>query len=432
MSMRRGVLFRKSAADHQGDLEAIRRMSTEEPLLLRGRIWTGAETEQALVEDGVIEVSAGTIRRLRPADFRDRPAELDQYGQPYTFLPGMVDLHNHGGAGHSFPTSDAEGCRIAAQYHRSRGTTTLLASLVSAEGSALVHQAGRLSQLADEGTIAGIHLEGPFLSPLRCGAQDPAALVPGDPGLLLQIIEAARGHLRSITVAPEVENFQELLRICADHRLVVSLGHSDASFAETQRALEAASVAGAAVTATHLFNAMPPMHHRAPGPAGALLRAAAEGRVVAELVADGVHLDDAMVAIALSAAPHHVAFVSDAMAAAGMEDGIYTLGGSAVQVVDAVARLTAPPGPPTAIAGGTSALVDQVIRHAGEALLSEGIKSSEEISRAARVVRACTRTPAQVLGLSDRGWLGPGLRADVVQLDSQAGVSRVLSQGRAQ
>lgn len=407
-------------------------MTTQEPLVLRGRIWTGAGAAHALVEDGVIEVSAGTIRCVRPAESTDAPAELDQYGRPHTFLPGLVDLHNHGGGGHSFPTSDADGCGIAAQHHRSRGTTTLLASLVSAEGPALVRQAGVLSQLAEEEMVSGIHLEGPFLSSRRRGAHDPAALVPGDPELLLRIIEAARGHLRSITIAPETDNLQKLLQVCSDHRVVVSLGHSDASVAETEDALEAASAAGVAVTATHLFNAMPALDHRDPGIAGALLRAAAEGRLVAELVADGVHLDDVMVAIALSAAPAQIAFVSDAMAAAGMKDGTYTLGGSAVVVRDAVARLAAPPGQPAALAGGTSALVDQVIRHAGEVLLSERIKSSAEISRAARVVRACTQTPAQVIGLNDRGLLAPGLRADVVQLDSQGKVSRVLTRGRAQ
>lgn len=407
-------------------------MTTQEPLVLRGRIWTGAGAAHALVEDGVIEVSAGTIRCVRPAESTDAPAELDQYGRPHTFLPGLVDLHNHGGGGHSFPTSDADGCGIAAQHHRSRGTTTLLASLVSAEGPALVRQAGVLSQLAEEEMVSGIHLEGPFLSSRRRGAHDPAALVPGDPELLLRIIEAARGHLRSITIAPETDNLQKLLQVCSDHRVVVSLGHSDASVAETEDALEAASAAGVAVTATHLFNAMPALDHRDPGIAGALLRAAAEGRLVAELVADGVHLDDVMVAIALSAAPAQIAFVSDAMAAAGMKDGTYTLGDSAVVVRDAVARLAAPPGQPAALAGGTSALVDQVIRHAGEVLLSERIKSSAEISRAARVVRACTQTPAQVIGLNDRGLLAPGLRADVVQLDSQGKVSRVLTRGRAQ
>lgn len=407
-------------------------MTTQEPLVLRGRIWTGAGAAHALVEDGVIEVSAGTIRCVRPAESTDAPAELDQYGRPHTFLPGLVDLHNHGGGGHSFPTSDADGCGIAAQHHRSRGTTTLLASLVSAEGPALVRQAGVLSQLAEEEMVSGIHLEGPFLSSRRRGAHDPAALVPGDPELLLRIIEAARGHLRSITIAPETDNLQKLLQVCSDHRVVVSLGHSDASVAETEDALEAASAAGVAVTATHLFNAMPALDHRDPGIAGALLRAAAEGRLVAELVADGVHLDDVMVAIALSAAPAQIAFVSDAMAAAGMKDGTYTLGDSAVVVRDAVARLAAPPGQPAALAGGTSALVDQVIRHAGEVLLLERIKSGAEISRAARVVRACTQTPAQVIGLNDRGLLAPGLRADVVQLDSQGKVSRVLTGGRAQ
>lgn len=407
-------------------------MTMDGSFLLRGRIWTGRDDDQAFMPDGVIEASAGPICCVRAAESSDEPAELDYWGEPYTFLPGMVDLHNHGGGGHGFPTSDADGCRSAARYHRSRGTTTLLASLVSAEGSALIHQARLLSHLAEEGSIAGIHLEGPFLSLLRCGAHDPAAVVSGDPDLLLQVIEAARGHLRSITVAPEMENFQEILQVCADYRLVVSLGHSDASFEETERALEAASAADAPVTATHLLNAMPPMHHRDPGVAGALLKAAVEGRVVAELVADGVHLDDAMVGLTLSAAPGHVAFVSDAMAAAGMKDGPYTLGGPAVVVGDGVARLATYGDRSRVLAGGTSSLVDQVIRHAGKLLLAEDIKSDEEVSRAVRVVRACTRTPAQVLGLSDRGLLQPGLRADVVQLDSQARVSRVLVQGPTQ
>lgn len=395
----------------------------------RGRVWTGEDT---LLDDGVLEVSAGVIQRLRPAEPTDSPAELDQQGRAFTLLPGMIDLHNHGGGGYSFPTSDAEGCRRAAEHHRSRGTTTLLASLVSADASTLLHQAGLLSQVAEDGLIAGIHLEGPFLSPLRRGAQDSAALVRGDPHLLLQIIEAARGHLRSITVAPEVENFPEILQVCAEYRLVVSLGHSDASLATTELALEAAAAAGARVTATHLFNAMPPMHHRAPGIAGALLRAASEGRVVAELVADGVHLDDAMVSIALSAAPNHMAFVSDAMSAAGMPDGTYTLGGSTVIAADGAAHLAASADRPKTIAGGTSALVDQVIRHAGAALLSERTHTGDELARAERAVRAATRTPAQVLGLSDRGLLKPGLRADVVKLDSQARVASVLTQGRPQ
>lgn len=405
-------------------------MSNEQNQLWRGRIWTGRRGDQALVDDGILEVSAGFIRSVRPAGVSDPPAEVDQHGRPYTFLPGMVDLHNHGGAGHSFPTSDAADCRTAAAHHRSRGTTSMLASLVSSEGAELIAQAGVLAQLADEETVSGIHLEGPFLSPVRCGAQDPAALIPGDAILLSRIIEAARGHVRSVTIAPEVDGFQEVVKVCAEHAVVVSLGHSDASADQTEAAMETAESAGVRVTGTHLFNGMPTMHHRFPGIAGALLRAASEGRLVVELVADGVHLDDTTVAIALAAAPDSVAFVSDAMAAAGVGDGSYTLGGAAVTVGSGVARLTGPGGQEGSIAGGTSSLVDQLRRHAGDTLLPGGSASGDSISRAARAVHACTSTPARVLDLVDRGRLEPGLQADAMKLDSVGGVTSVFVQGR--
>ena len=407
-------------------------MSNERNQLWRGRIWTGHPGDQALIEDGVLESSDGLIRRVRPAEVSDPPADVDQHGHPYTFLPGMVDLHNHGGAGHSFPTSDAADCRTAARHHRSRGTTSMLASLVSADGPQLVAQADVLAQLAEEGALAGIHLEGPFLSPVHCGAQDPAALIPADPDLLRRIIKAGRGHVRSMTIAPEVEGFEEAVQVCAEHAVVVSLGHSDASADQTEAALGKAAAAGASLTGTHLFNGMPTLHHRRPGIAGALLRAASEGRITVELVADGVHLDDTTVAIALAAAPDRVAFVSDAMAAAGVGDGSYTLGGAAVTVRSGVARLTGPEGQPGSIAGGTSALVDQLLRHAGEALLAQGTVSAEALSGAARVVRACTSTPASVLGLEHRGRLEAGVQADAVKLDSAGEVTNVFVQGREQ
>jgi len=404
-----------------------------EPEVLRGRVWTGSDASAALIEDGVIEIGYGRILDVREASSSDGPAQLDQWANRYTFLPGMVDLHNHGGAGHSFPTSDVDGCHRASNYHLSRGTTTMLASLVSATRDDLIAQASVLADLADSEVIHGIHLEGPFLSPSYCGAQDPNALRDGDPGLLLEVAQAARGHLRSITLAPETQNYAELVRLCAQRRIVVSLGHSSASDATASRALDTATVTGAVATTTHLFNGMPPLHHREPGIAGAMLRAAAQSRLTAELVADGTHLDDATVELVLACAPQNVAFVSDAMAAAGMNDGAYTLGAVEVQVHGGVARLISSEGTVGAIAGGTSSLLDQVLRHAGPPLLSGAPQPSpEQISRAATVIRACSANPARVLRLTDRGELRPDLRADVVQLDSSGEVKRVLIAGREQ
>lgn len=401
--------------------------------VLRGRIWTGTDASTTFIQDGVIEIRSGTIFDVREALGSDDPMQMDEDGRPYTFLPGMVDLHNHGGVGHSFPTSGVEGCLRASNHHRSRGTTTMLASLVSADRADLIAQAAVLAEVADAGFIHGIHLEGPFLSSAYCGAQDPDTLRTGDPSLLLEITKAARGHLRSMTLAPETQNYAELIRLCVEHNIVVSLGHSGASDAVATRALDTAIEAGGTLTATHLFNGMPPLHHRNPGIAGALLRAAITGRLTAELVADGTHLDDAMVELALACAPQHIALVSDAMAAAGMGDGAYTLGSVAVKVREGVARLVSSDAADGSIAGGTSSLLDQVLRHAHPHLLPQNSQLTlEQISVAATVVRAVSATPARVLGLVDRGELRPGLRADLVKLDSRGEVRSVLAAGHQQ
>lgn len=397
---------------------------------MRGRVWTGRNDAVPFFEDAVLEIEAGRVLGVRSAMSSDDPAALDRTGNPHTFLPGMVDLHNHGGAGQSFPTADAEGCRTAVSYHRSRGTTSMLASLVSADGPSLIAQSTVLAELAEAGVIAGIHLEGPFLSGKRCGAQDPAALTPGDPDLLLDIIRASRGHLRSITIAPETKQYERLVQVCAEHHVVASLGHSDASANETDHALSVAMEAGAVVTATHLFNGMPPMHHRHPGIAGALLGAAARDEVTVELVADGVHLDDSMVGLVLTAARGRVAFVSDAMAAAGMVDGTYNLGTAPVVVHEGVARLAVSDGGEGSIAGGTSSLLDQMIRHAGGVLWTGSWGEQHHRTRwAACVVAACTSTPARALGMKDRGELAAGMRADVVELNSCGELTRVFVAG---
>lgn len=275
--------------------------------------------------------------------------------------PGLADLHNHGGAGFSFPTSDLEGCRAAARHHRSFGSTTLLASTVSQKREVLLPQLDILATLAENDELDGIHAEGPFVNACRCGAQDPDAIVPGDPDFFADMLEAARGQLRSITIAPETAHAHEIVDACAADNVIVSLGHTDADFSVTTELIRYALQRGATVTATHLFNAMPPFHHRDPGPIAAFLDAAATDNVYLELIADSVHLHNHTVAtVAHSVGFPAVSFVSDAMGAAGKADGDYVLGALAVTVKDGVARLTTSDGSEGAIAGGTSRVSDQV------------------------------------------------------------------------
>ncbi|MDO5512491.1 N-acetylglucosamine-6-phosphate deacetylase [Corynebacterium sp.] len=367
---------------------------------------------------GQVVTPAGVIPHARITVDNEVIADVEKLdGTPaddLTFVPGFVDIHNHGGLRGSFPTSTADQCRTAADFHLSHGTTTLLASLVSASEESMLRQVPLLAELCEEGVLAGIHLEGPFVNSCRCGAQDPAAIIPGDPDMLDRVARAGAGHVRQITFAPETAHAHELLDVCATHNIIASLGHTDASFEETTELIAAARDRGVTVTATHLFNAMPPVHHRAPGAAAALIHAAARQEAFVELIADGVHLDDGTVDMVMAAVGSSALFVTDAMQAAGMPDGDYDLGTLAVTVVDGVARLTSG----GAIAGGTSTLADQVARH-----LRRGIPLTT-------LVAAASTTPAQVLGMDGSiGALAPGHRADIVALRPDGTVAQVIRRG---
>ena len=244
-------------------------------------------------------------------------------------VPGFIDVHNHGGAGGGFPTGTIEECIDAAMYHRARGSTTLWASLVSAPGDELVAQTSMLASLAQQ-----------------------------DPDMFAEVISAGEGYLKSITFAPETAHVDQLFELCAQHGVIASLGHTNADFDTMAAAISRGREIGATVTATHLFNAMPQIHHRAPGAAAALISAGARGEIGLEVIADGTHLDDGAVDMVINAAPHNSFGITDAMAAAGKADGDYVLGALDVTVADGVARLTNG----GAIAGGTSTLAEQFSR----------------------------------------------------------------------
>lgn len=371
-------------------------------------------TREGILPHHTVTVTDTTITSVEPA--AGEPLPLGE--QPF-ILPGFADLHNHGGAGYSFPTDSAEGCSAAALHHRAYGTTTLLASTVSATEEPLLAQLAKLADLCEEGVIDGIHAEGPFVNKSRCGAQDPAAIVAANGRFLQAMIEAARGHLVSVTFAPEAPRAPKLIDLCARHGVIASFGHTDADYIRTSAMVREATLAGATVTATHLFNAMPQIHHRAPGAAAALMTAAAHGDAVVELIADGVHLDDRTVAWVMDMLPtDQIVFVTDAMAAAGMDDGDYTLGALDVTVDKGVARLATKNGAPGAIAGGTSRLIDQLRRQ---------IEAGRD---PVAVVRAATNGHALV-GRPDRGHIRVGAPADLVVCGADFYVKQTICRGVA-
>ncbi len=384
-------------------------------LALRGRV-VGPDRVH---DDGLVLCRDGRVEWVgavadAPADGPELPAS-----RGWTLLPGLVDVHCHGGGGAGFPDGDPDGVRVAAAFHRAHGTTTLLGSLVSAPIRELDSRLRLLADLVDEGVLAGIHLEGPFLSAARCGAQNPGALVPGDPQALSTWLELGRGTVCSMTLAPETAYAATLVDLLAGAGAVVSIGHTDADSAMTTTLIDHAVGVGARVSATHLFNGMPPMHHRSPGPVGACLAAAGRGDLVAELVGDGVHLHDDTVAAVLDlVGPDQVALVTDAMAAAGQPDGRYVLGGRAVDVRGGVARLAGEePQEQRSIAGGTARLIDVVRRAAAH----HGLHAA---------VTAASASPARLLGIDHRvGSLRAGLAADVLVTDDDLVPVGVLVHG---
>jgi N-acetylglucosamine-6-phosphate deacetylase len=327
-----------------------------------------------------------------------------------TVVPGFVDTHLHGGGGANFSTASAAETATAVALHRKHGTTTLVASLVTAGPAELLRQVTELAGDVRAGLIDGIHLEGPWLSTTRCGAHQPSLMCDPDPDEISRVLGAAEGAIRMVTLAPERDGALAAIKQIVDAGAVAAVGHTEATYEQTRAAITAGATVG-----THLFNAMRPIDRREPGPIVALLE---DHRVTVELIADGVHIDPAIYRhVTRSAGPDRVSLITDAMAAAGMADGEYWLGQLAVAVVDGVARVA---GTQT-IAGGT-ATMDRVFRFA---VIHGGVPRDEALMAA---VRQASINPARALGMPSSG-LVAGAAADLVVLNSDLAVTGVLRQG---
>lgn len=359
-----------------------------------------------VVEGGRVAVE-GDRFAASPADAR--PADVTvELTAGHVVVPGFVDIHNHGGGGASFTAGDAEEVLRGIRTHREHGTTSLVASTVTEEMDRIVRQAGLLSELVEQGDLAGIHYEGPFISPCRKGAHDETLLRDPDPADVRKLVEAARGTARMVTLATELPGGVDSVRLLAEHGVVAALGHTDATYEQTVEAIEAG-----VTVATHLFNAMPPLGHRAPGPIVALLE---DERVTVELVNDGTHLHPSVLELAFGAAgPDRVAFITDAMDAAGFGDGLYDLGPLKVEVREGVARL---------VEGGSIA---------GSTLTMDvAFKRAVTVDRIPLqdAVRAMSANPARLIGLADEvGAIEPGKYADLVVLDAAYDVVGVMRRG---
>jgi N-acetylglucosamine-6-phosphate deacetylase len=371
--------------------------SVMDTVLTAERIFTPEE----VLQPGWVEVAGSTIKAIGSGPHPHREPDW----HTTTLVPGLVDTHVHGGGGASFSTTSADEAALAAMAHQRAGSTSLIASLVSAPIPTLADQLACLADLCDDGILAGLHLEGPWLSPTHRGAHDVRHLARGTTAAVERLVDAARGHLRMATVAPEILGGFEVITALVQADVLVAVGHTAADTSTTREALEA----GARI-ATHLFNGMPPLHHRFPGPVGVLL---ADQSVTVELVADGTHVAPETLALTARAAVGRVSLVSDAMSACGMADGRYVLGSTPVTVIDGVARVTSS----GALAGSTRTLA-----HGIRTLYAAGVPLEQAVT-------AATATPARALGLWRRGRLVVGANADLVALDENLEVTRVMVGG---
>jgi N-acetylglucosamine-6-phosphate deacetylase len=370
--------------------------------------------------DALILVEDRAIRWIGPRAAAVLPPGTQEVdARALTAVPGFVDVHIHGAAGRDVIEATPEALAAVAGHIAGHGTTSFVATTVSAgveqtltslRGLARAIRSQPESLGGNQPAIAeclGIHLEGPFLSAARRGVHPADQLLAPSAALLARLLDAAGSCARILTLAPELPGSEETIKAARSAGLAVAVGHTNATYDEARRAIE-----WGARHAVHVFNAMRPFSHRETGVIGAVLT---DARVTAEVIADGVHVDDPALRILLAAkGVENTILVTDATAATGMPDGNYHLGSIDVTVNGGVCR-----NREGKLAGSTLTL-DRAVQK----MVALGVPL-------ARAVQMATANPARLLGIDEKkGRLAAGADADIVLLDDALHVSRVFARGQ--
>ncbi len=367
-----------------------------------------------LIDQPVLELEDDRIASISTRDARPLPAGAQVLDFPgATLAPAFFDVHIHGAAGHDSMEATPEALNTMGRFLASRGTGSFLATTVTAPLDATLRAVAGLAKLIAQppreaaAWPIGIHLEGPFLSHEKRGVQPAEHLLAPNIATFDRLFEAAEGHVRLITLAPELPGAVELIAHAVSRGVRVSLGHSNATAAETR-----AAIAAGAVSATHTFNAMRALDHHEPGILGVVLT---EDAHFAELICDGIHNQPEMVRLWWRAkGPDHAILVTDAMSAAGMPDGEYQLGGFPVQVANgrAMAR---------GVLAGSVLTLDRALTNL---IAFTGAPVDQAL-------RALTANPAAMLGAtSEAGAIASGHPANIVAVNAMGKLVASLLRGR--
>jgi len=363
-----------------------------------------------LIREGVIDAIGPRSGMSLPAGATEIPA-LDKAA-----VPGFIDIHIHGAGGRDVMEGDGDALAVVTRKVAEFGTTSLLATTVTAAPDATIRATAGISLYITQqhaakesrAEVLGIHFEGPFISKERRGVHPVEWIQPPSADLFNRFLEAAGGNARLITIAPEVLGAAPCIEVARKAGLVVSVGHTDADYEQTRFA-----IAHGARSATHIYNAMRPFTHRDPGVIGAVLTSP---EINAELIADGVHVEEGAMKLLLKAKGYErVTLVSDGLSATGMPDGKYMLGGLEVTVTNGVCRNAA------GVLAGSTLTLDRALRN----IVNLGVSLPQ-------AVRMLTLNPASLLGIEyEKGTLRVGADADILLLDEGLQVKDVWARGCA-
>jgi len=376
-----------------------------------------ALTPTAEINDAGILIREDVIEAIGPRSSMTLPAGAQEIrAADKTAIPGFIDVHIHGAGGHDVMEGTAAALQTITRKVSEYGTTSLLATTVTADADQTVRSvegiAGYIARQheTDEprAEVLGIHFEGPFISRQRREVHPSDQIQLPSAETLSRFLKAAAGNARILTIAPEVLGAAPCIDAAREAGLVVSMGHTDATYEQAR-----AAMARGARSATHVFNAMRPFSHRDPGVIGAVLTSP---DVNAELIADGVHVEEAaMKLLLLAKGAAHVTLVSDGLSATGMPDGKYMLGGFEVTVSAGVCRNA------DGVLAGSTLTLDRALRN----IVALGISLPD-------AVRMLTLNPATLLGIEfKKGSLRVGADADVLLLDGGLHLGGVWARGVA-